>query len=106
VSASYYLKIIKILHTSNKLENENQNTAKEYNTTNKSTLLDSSNIISNTSLENKTNLYQEVESTNTELTNFHSYLISLLTLSILLFILKPNLILNSTLLLSLSIFNL
>jgi NADH-ubiquinone oxidoreductase chain 2 len=108
VSASYYLKIIKILHTSNNLENEDLNYPNEANTTtnSNSSLENSSNIISNTSLENKTNLYQEVESTNTELTNFHSYLISLLTLSILLFILKPNLILNSTLLLSLSIFNL
>jgi NADH-ubiquinone oxidoreductase chain 2 len=108
VSASYYLKIIKILHTSNNLENEELNYPNEDNTTknSNSSLENSSNIISNTSLENKTNLYQEVESTNTELTNFHSYLISLLTLSILLFILKPNLILNSTQLLSLSIFNL
>jgi NADH-ubiquinone oxidoreductase chain 2 len=96
VSASYYLKIIKILHTPNNRENEESNSPNE----------DNSNIILNTSPENNTNLYQEVESTNTELTNFHSYLISILTLSILLFILKPNLILNSTQLLSLSIFNL
>nr|YP_009630851.1 NADH dehydrogenase subunit 2 [Hypsizygus marmoreus]QBZ73684.1 NADH dehydrogenase subunit 2 [Hypsizygus marmoreus]QKJ80191.1 NADH dehydrogenase subunit 2 [Hypsizygus marmoreus] len=39
------------------------------------------------------------------LTNFHSFLISSLTLSILLFIFKPSLILNSTQLLSLSLFN-
>lgn len=39
------------------------------------------------------------------LTNFHSFLISTLTLIILLFILKPSLILNSTQLLSLSLFN-
>jgi len=96
VSASYYLKIIKILHTPNNRENEESNSPNE----------DNSNIILNTSPENNTNLYQEIESTNTELTNFHSYLISILTLSILFFIFKPNLILNSTLLLSLSIFNL
>jgi NADH-ubiquinone oxidoreductase chain 2 len=77
VSASYYLKIIKVLHTeasktgSLKLENDDTNS-------------------------------QEL---NTILTNFHSYLISSLTLFILLFILKPSLILNSTQLLSLSIFN-
>jgi len=106
VSASYYLKIIKILHTTNSLENEESKSPKESNTTIFSSLENNSNIISNNSPENKTNLYPEVESTNTELTNFHSYLISLLTLSILLFILKPNLILNSTQLLSLSIFNL
>ena len=37
--------------------------------------------------------------------NFHSYLISTLTLSILFFILKPSILLNSTQLLSLSLFN-
>ena len=39
------------------------------------------------------------------ITNFHSFLISTLTLLILFFILKPSLLLNSTQLLSLSIFN-
>lgn len=38
------------------------------------------------------------------ITNFHSFLISTLTLLILLFILKPSLLLNSTQLLSLSLF--
>jgi len=38
------------------------------------------------------------------LTNFHSFLISTITLSILLFILKPTILLNSTQLLSLSLF--
>jgi NADH-ubiquinone oxidoreductase chain 2 len=38
------------------------------------------------------------------LSNIHSYLISVLTLSFLLFILNPSLILNSTQLLSLSLF--
>ena len=47
---------------------------------------------------------QEAPSVN-YLSNVHSYLISILTLSILLFILKPSLILNSTQLLSLSLFN-
>lgn len=74
VSASYYLKIIKVLHT------------------------DTEDIIqeSNSKLD---------EYENNLLTNFHSFLISSLTLSILLFILKPSLILNSTQLLSLSLFN-
>ncbi len=43
--------------------------------------------------------------TNSYLSNVHSYLISVLTLSILLFIFKPSLLLNSTQLLSLSLFN-
>ena len=39
------------------------------------------------------------------LTNFHSFLISTLTLTILLFVLKPSIILNITQLLSLSLYN-
>jgi len=74
VSASYYLKIIKVLHT----ETEE--------------IIQASN--------SKLDEYE-----NNLLTNFHSFLISSLTLSILLFILKPSLILNSTQLLSLSLFN-
>jgi len=79
VSASYYLKIIKILHT------ESENTSE--------VALPSSNGLSNT---NTVSL--------SLLTNFHSYLISILTLTILLFVIKPSLILNSTQLLSLSLF--
>jgi len=73
VSASYYLKIIKVLHT----ENETNSNKIENNETSNELLL----------------------------TNNHSFLISTLTLTILLFILKPSLILNSTQLLSLSLFN-
>jgi NADH-ubiquinone oxidoreductase chain 2 len=46
----------------------------------------------------------EVLSNKSILTNYHSYIISTLTLSILTFIFKPTLILNSTQLLSLSYF--
>lgn len=73
ISASYYLKIIRVLHTE-----ENIFTDKIRNI-------------------NETN--------NTVLSNLHSFLISILTLSILLFVLKPSIILNSTQLLSLSLFN-
>lgn len=73
ISASYYLKIIRVLHTE-----ENISTDKIINI-------------------NETN--------NTVLSNLHSFLISILTLSILLFVLKPSIILNSTQLLSLSLFN-
>ena len=52
------------------------------------------NNINNTSFNNESIL-----------TNFHSFLISTITLSILLFIFKPTLLLNSTQLLSLSYFN-
>jgi NADH-ubiquinone oxidoreductase chain 2 len=70
VSASYYLKIIKVLHT-----------------------------------ENETDLNKIETSNEFVLTNNHSFLISTLTLTILLFIFKPSLVLNSTQLLSLSLFN-
>jgi NADH-ubiquinone oxidoreductase chain 2 len=81
VSASYYLKIIKVLHTEVE-EDINLNT----------------NLMRETS-DNLT------ENNYTLLSNFHSFLISTLTLSILFFIFKPSLILNSTQLLSLSLFN-
>lgn len=75
ISASYYLKIIKLLHSGEP----------------------SSNNI-------------ELISTNSEkenlLSQFHSFLIALLSLFILLFILKPTLILNSTHVLSLCLFKL
>jgi len=86
VSASYYLKIIKVLHTSTEEEDTNYS-------------------VENESISTRILSKNEGEVQNTILTNFHSYLISILTLSILFFILKPSLILNSTQLLSLSLFN-
>lgn len=79
ISASYYLKIVKVLHT----ENES---------------CDEAPITNNLHLDNT------IES-KTSITNLHSFIISTLTLSIIFFVLKPSLILNSTQLLSLSIFN-
>ena len=66
ISASYYLKIIKVLHTDNKENSEIK--------------------------------------VNTSLSSVHSFMISSLTLFILLFILKPSILLNSTQLLALSLF--
>ena len=71
ISASYYLRIIRILHT------------------------DSEGLVS----ENKLNI-----TTESNISNLHSLTISTLTLLILLFVLKPSLILKSTQLLSLSLF--
>src|SRR6267154_881171 len=73
ISASYYLKIIRVLHTEENI---------------------STNKITNSD-----------ETNESVLSNLHSFLISILTLSILLFVLKPSIILNSTQLLSLSLFN-
>jgi NADH-ubiquinone oxidoreductase chain 2 len=82
ISASYYLKIIKTFFI-----NVLSNTNKE---------------VINTNINTNTNS----NSNNDEiLSNFHSFLISTLTLSILFFIFKPTLILNTTQLLSISLFN-
>jgi NADH-ubiquinone oxidoreductase chain 2 len=81
ISASYYLRIIRILHTeghSIKLEQ-------------------GSPIVLNKSLN-------ESENSKVEISNIHSLIISILTLLILFFILKPSILLKSTQLLSLSIF--
>lgn len=80
ISASYYLKIIKILFT--KEENIFEYSDKELKIIN--------NLNSNSEIE--------ISSTN-------SFIISTLTLSILLFVLKPSILLNSTTILSLSLFN-
>ena len=81
ISASYYLKIIKILFTEE--ENTSEYSDKELKIIN--------NLNSNSEIE--------ISSTN-------SFIISTLTLSILLFVLKPSILLNSTTILSLSLFNL
>ena len=90
ISASYYLKIIKILHTENSDPQEDSINKVILNT--------------NTNTNSRESIIIEIKS-GLILTNFHSFLISSLTLSILLFLCKPSLILNSTKLLSLSIFN-
>jgi len=79
ISASYYLKLIKILFTEE--ENISKYSDKELKLIN--------NLNSNSKIE--------ISSTN-------SFIISTLTLSILLFILKPSILLNSTTILSLSLF--
>ena len=81
ISASYYLRIIRILHTDTEgLSHFNSNSA--------------------TSLKEGIGATSQVEISNT-----HSLIISILTLLILFFILKPSILLKSTQLLSLSIFS-
>jgi len=80
ISASYYLKIIKIIFTEE--VNTSEYSDKEIKIIN--------NLNSNSEIE--------ISSTN-------SFIISTLTLSILLFVLKPSILLNSTTILSLSLFN-
>ena len=69
ITASYYLKIIKVLHT-----------------------------------ENKEIKIEEGSDIQSSIPSLHSFMISSLTLFILLFILKPSILLNSTQLLALSLF--
>jgi NADH-ubiquinone oxidoreductase chain 2 len=83
ISASYYLKIIKLLFTIE--ENKEQGPQ-----------------LSPWLAENLNK--EEGEAQKLILTNTHSFIISTLTLSIILFFIKPSIILNSTQLLSLSLF--
>lgn len=106
ISASYYLKIIKVLME--EITQINNNYFDESNS--------NSNSGSAAKGEGEASYGKDIGSFASEaaeigdssyilLSNYHSFLISTLTLSILLFILKPSLILNSTQLLSLSLFN-
>jgi NADH-ubiquinone oxidoreductase chain 2 len=105
ISASYYLKIIKVLHTfednvpplllqrqkeDNKAPKAMALQAKVFNTNDSKVLINLNPFI-----------FTQSKYT---LTNTHSFLISSLTLIILLFFIKPSIILNSTQLLSLSLF--
>ena len=90
ISASYYLKIIRVLH-STPSANDEALESKDLNQTNPNNL-------------NSTDYESDGPLASTMITNFHSFLISTLTLSILIFVLKPSILLNSTQLLSLSLF--
>lgn len=90
VSASYYLKVIRILHTDELTQAYSSATTTDQKITSSPQALRSG--------------AGEIESVSI-LSNFHSFIISTLTLSILLFVLKPSIILNSTQLLSLSLYN-
>jgi NADH-ubiquinone oxidoreductase chain 2 len=96
ISASYYLKIVKVLHTNPEEEKEENILVDNYSYT----LLNEDNKEDVHVLNNKNNY-----SSNQLLSHFHSFSISTLTLTILLFVLKPSIILNSTQLLSLSLYN-
>jgi NADH-ubiquinone oxidoreductase chain 2 len=122
ISASYYLKIIKILHTETdeiilneislkySLLNNNNNINSTLIINNKNEIINNnSNIKENKSTIKFLNINEILQNnylnSKSLITNFHSFLISTLTLIIMLFVLKPSIILNSTQLLSLSLFN-
>ena len=114
ISASYYLKIIKVLHLVPTMQAQTENyvdhTINEYKAT-ENLVISTADIIVPINLSNNLNYKQSIADTSyasqgtINLTNFHSFLISSLTLSIVFFIFKPSIILNSTQLLSLSLFN-
>jgi len=96
ISASYYLKIIKVLHTF-------EGNVLEDNKDPKSLAKVESLHTNEPRVDNNLDPFIFTQSKYT-LTNTHSFLISSLTLIILLFFIKPSIILNSTQLLSLSLF--
>ena len=96
ISASYYLKIIKVLFTETEYSKSSLNTNNNLNSFTVPLYPLSKNI---PFVDVHDNYYISYY-----ITNFHSFLVSTLTLVILLFILKPSLLLNSTQLLSLSLF--
>lgn len=98
ISASYYLQIIKVIHFPSAIMNQLSSSR------NDTEIFEEKN--NNTSDINSSILHNEEEENNSvHITNMHSMTISFLTLSIVLFILNPSLILNSTHLLALTIFN-
>lgn len=89
ISASYYLKIIRVLHTesTNKIDQNNK-------------------VATSLPLSDSAVLDGNIQGAGINtISNYHSFLISSLTLTILLFVLKPSIFLNITQLLSLSLFN-
>ena len=107
ISASYYLKIVRVLFTEPEVESvhltsyssEHSNESNLYSLTQKD---ESINNLINADKEESLNEYIINQS---KINNFHSFLISLLTLTILLFILKPSIFLNSIQLLCLSLYH-
>jgi NADH-ubiquinone oxidoreductase chain 2 len=120
ISASYYLKIVKLLISENETEtdteSENEIESENFslNLTSPSISANKDNVLSLSGVQELlpsiTDLsfvkgVKEKENKDIiELTNVHSFIISTLTLILLLFFIKPSLILNSTQLLSLSLF--
>jgi len=107
ISASYYLKIIKVLlyPEINKEEINNYKELEFNSPPCSATLRIKGTPLPALPLFTKGTGLERKEIGEILLTNFHSFIISTLTLFILLFILKPSLILNITQLISLSLFN-
>jgi len=110
ISASYYLKIVKVLIEPTSAPREGEDVTNVAVDTN-FPLEPFASAFSEAKAEGQSdwlsNMPQKevVETGSVELSNIHSYLISILTLSILFFFMKPSIILNSSKLLTLSLFS-
>jgi NADH-ubiquinone oxidoreductase chain 2 len=119
ISASYYLRIIKDLQSSDNTDN----TLNTTNTINKENLINTNITITDPILADSLskNILNKIEITNIpytflqdlrvseafsylKITNIHAFIISSLTLIILLFVLKPSILLNSASLCTLNYF--
>lgn len=107
ISASYYLKIIRVLHstpttkTGLDVKSPVQKKKSSVGVANRIVSLDGKSVGAE---KIKQNIKFHINNFESIITSSHSFLISILTLSILLFVLKPSILLNSTQLLSLSLF--
>jgi NADH-ubiquinone oxidoreductase chain 2 len=92
ISASYYLKIVRVIH----FDSADVTT----------TVTNSTSVEASKSALSSSSLYRPFEEKNTKsnLTDVHSFAIARLTLGITLFVFKPSIILNSTSLLALTLF--
>ena len=96
ISASYYLKLIRVLHTARSNDSTSEALGLgEYLT------LDQFSASASPLRGTSANLNYSISF----LSNVHSFLISSLTLTLIMFVLKPSIILNLTQLLTLSLFN-
>lgn len=116
ISASYYLQIIKVIHFPSLSEplNETEKVAEVNSLPSAFPIQNPKNIVNFPSATTATTPlggsgrddYTPIKITDkVQVTNIHSMTISVLTLTIWMFIFNPSLILNSTHLLALSIFN-
>jgi NADH-ubiquinone oxidoreductase chain 2 len=114
ISASYYLKIIKVIHTEvlpgSSQDGEGKGTMQPSPTAEKEEIYSDNLLGVPRPLVHQDTAEVKVLNNNSYLSNqllshFHSFSISTLTLTIILFVLKPSIILNSTQLLSLSLYN-
>lgn len=108
ISATYYLKIIRFLITNNNNYNNLNETNINYQLNENKINFNYNTEINNNNNLNiaiKKNIKNEYEESGTLLTDLHVFLISTLTMIILLFLFKPSILLRSTGVLSLTIFN-